>query len=634
MKIGKKTILLVEDEALIALSEMKLLQKEGFNVIHVLSGESAIETVNSNVEQIDIILMDIDLGSKGLDGTEAARIILAENDIPLLFLSSHTEKEIVEKTEQITSYGYITKGSGETVLLASIKMAFRLNESKKKALKYSEQMNQIIKNSQDILYCRNTKKDCYEYMSPAIMNISGFIAEEMMNMPLNTYIGYIHPDDVEEIARMMNLSFANPGTSHQVEYRFRHKDKDHYNWYQDRFVSIANKEKGGEGYSIYGSIRDITEGKQANNLIQARLELMEFSHSHSLDEILQKTLDTACTISGSAIGFYHFVDSDQKTLLLQAWSTATLRDYCKAEGKGMHYSTDKAGIWADCVSTQKPVIHNDYASEKNKKGLPEGHASLIRELVVPILRENKVVAILGVGNKLSYYTEEDASLIGYFADIAWEIYSRKTIEERVNKLLSEKELLLKEVHHRIKNNMAMVHSILKLHSERYEDSQASDIIDEAANRIQSMMILYEKLYNTDYDREMDITVYLNSLLDRIALSFVQIANIEIIRNIENVSLNTKHFSPLGIIINELMTNAFKYAFHGKKNGVIGVSLSQRQDIVVLIIEDNGIGLPENEIFESPTGFGFQLVSALVKQMKAGLSIERTAGTRFIIEINP
>ena len=122
-----KKILLVEDEALIAMNEAQMLKKRGYEVVTVYNGEKAIEAVDSDSE-ISLILMDIDLG-KGIDGTEAAEKILKEHDLPIAFLSSHTEPEIVERTEGITSYGYIVKNSGETVLLASIRMAFRLYEA-------------------------------------------------------------------------------------------------------------------------------------------------------------------------------------------------------------------------------------------------------------------------------------------------------------------------------------------------------------------------------------------------------------------------------------------------------------------------------------------------------------------------
>lgn len=125
---NRKTILLVEDEVILAMAEKMTLEKYGYYVILAYSGQSAIDVL-VNQKTIDIILMDIDLG-KGIDGTEAAAIILQDNDIPVVFLSSHTEPEVVEKTEKITSYGYVVKNSSITVLDASIKMAFKLFNAK------------------------------------------------------------------------------------------------------------------------------------------------------------------------------------------------------------------------------------------------------------------------------------------------------------------------------------------------------------------------------------------------------------------------------------------------------------------------------------------------------------------------
>jgi len=127
---NKKLLLLVEDDQIQAMTVTYSLAKYGYKVIHTETAEKAIELIRTNLE-IELILMDIDLG-EGMDGTLAAKVILANRDIPLIFLSSHTDKETVEKTEQITSYGYVVKNSSSTVLDASIKMAFRLFYAKQK----------------------------------------------------------------------------------------------------------------------------------------------------------------------------------------------------------------------------------------------------------------------------------------------------------------------------------------------------------------------------------------------------------------------------------------------------------------------------------------------------------------------
>ncbi len=144
--VKQKTILLVEDEVIIATLETKQLNKEGYRVIHTTAGEKAIAIACSDEECIDLILMDIDLGS-GMDGTDAAMEILKQKNIPVLFVSSHIEKEIVEKTENITSYGYVVKNSSFTVLDASIKMAFKLFAAKQKLQNQVDEINDLYNNA-------------------------------------------------------------------------------------------------------------------------------------------------------------------------------------------------------------------------------------------------------------------------------------------------------------------------------------------------------------------------------------------------------------------------------------------------------------------------------------------------------
>lgn len=141
-----KTILLVEDEVLIAMAEKAQLQKYGYDVHHVSSGEKAVAAIDAATYPVDLILMDIDLGP-GIDGTEAARQILNEVEIPIVFLSSHTEPEVVAKTEKITSYGYVVKNSAVTVLDASVKMAFKLFDAKRETDNSKQRFHHLFHNS-------------------------------------------------------------------------------------------------------------------------------------------------------------------------------------------------------------------------------------------------------------------------------------------------------------------------------------------------------------------------------------------------------------------------------------------------------------------------------------------------------
>ncbi len=187
------------------------------------------------------------------------------------------------------------------------------------------------------------------------------------------------------------------------------------------------------------SLIDITERRRNDAVNISRLHLIQFAETHSLDELLEETLNEVEKLTGSLIGFYTFVEDDQKSVSLQNWSTKTKAEFCKAGGKGLHYPIAEAGVWVDCVYQRKPVIHNDYASLAQRKGMPEGHAEVIRELVVPVLRGEKIAAILGTGNKPSDYTEKDVEIVSLMADLAWEIAERKRAEEEIQRLNQELE---------------------------------------------------------------------------------------------------------------------------------------------------------------------------------------------------
>ena len=194
------------------------------------------------------------------------------------------------------------------------------------------------------------------------------------------------------------------------------------------FVWSPIRRNDGVVTGVTASIRDITDRVQAEAVPKVRARLTDFAASHSLGELLQQTLDEVGALTGSPVGFYHFVEADQRTLALQAWSTRTLREYCQAEGNGRHYDINDAGVWADCIRQRRPLIHNDYASLPHRQGLPPGHAPLVRELVVPIFRQDRVVAVLGVGNKATDYNEKDLGIVTLLVDGAWEVAERKQAE--------------------------------------------------------------------------------------------------------------------------------------------------------------------------------------------------------------
>jgi PAS domain S-box-containing protein len=176
-------------------------------------------------------------------------------------------------------------------------------------------------------------------------------------------------------------------------------------------------------------LKHVAQRQKVERILKSRLRIVEFAHSRSLDQLLQFTLDELESQTESQVGYFHFIEPDQTTIKLQTWSTNTLQTMCQVGGVERHYPLDQAGVWADCVRQQRPVMHNDYASLPDRKGQPEGHAPIMREMAVPVLRDGKIVAVLGVGNKRNDYTLDDVELVSTLADFTWDIVKHKQVDD-------------------------------------------------------------------------------------------------------------------------------------------------------------------------------------------------------------
>lgn len=214
-----------------------------------------------------------------------------------------------------------------------------------------------------------------------------------------------------------------------------------------------------------------------------------------------------------------------------------------------------------------------------------------------------------------------------------DITDRKHAENRIKDLLKEKELILKEVHHRVKNNMNIVFSLLTLEAENHAQSETKNILLDSAGRVQSMMVLYDRLYRSDIKEKISARDYFSALVNEIASIFSHKTNVKFTTEIDDFTLEPDLLSPLGIIINEFITNSMKYAFREQTEGNINIKILNNISSIKIIFEDDGNGIPETVNFESSSGFGLQLVSMLVKQLKGSIKIESGKGTRFIIEIH-
>lgn len=509
-----KRLLHIEDEALIALTVKLELEFYGYFVHHVNSGEKALDALVNEGLRFDLVLIDIDLGS-GMDGPSTAEEILKHIDIPIVFLSSHTEREVVAKTERITSYGYVVKHSGTVVLDASIKMALKLYNANcaRRAVEAS------------IVY----RKRIYELLVDLASN--HFIApsnnaNEKINQCLKVLGEFVVADRV---------------------YIFS------YDW---------NKQ-----------VCDNTFTWCCNG-VEPQMEFLQ-----------QIPLD----------GFGSWVEAHQK-------------------GE-TYYIADVLKLDEDDGSRQ--VLE------------PQGIRSI---MAAPIEHGDKCIGFIGFDyvDRLHTYCEAEEKLLQTFARMLVNLSIRNEYEEKIRNQLSEKSILLTEVHHRIKNNLGSIEGLLVAQYRANDNDSVKAALMEAISRVQSARVLYGKLLLTEGYAEVPIKSYVDGLIDAVINTCTH-DGIIVERQISEFNLSTKRAMYLGIAINELLTNVFKYAFERHQQGTVSIVVSLTMNRVSMSIHDNGVGIDEHEIATRPAGFGLTIVKMLVEQLQGSLSITNQVGTKTEIQ---
>ncbi|MBP7282463.1 MAG: PAS domain S-box protein [Leptospiraceae bacterium] len=649
-----KVILLVEDEILIAMVQKKFLEQYGYNVITIETGEKAVEILKSDMkiseicllpdsrkiplekfgykvimvdsaeravnaykanDNIDLVLMDIDLG-KGMDGTEAAEIILKHRNIPIVFLSSHTEQEIVEKTEKITSYGYVVKNSNITVLDASIKMAFKLFDANEKIQiellerKKADEMLSVSETRYRLLFettkegilILDAKTGMILDVNPFLINLLGYSYNLLMGKTIWD-IGFLkdvvgNKDKFLELqknkyARYENLPLETTyGKIIEVEF-------------------ISNVFEVSNLKFIQCNIRDITDRKETEiGLEKTRKEL----------EVIKVAADEASEFAESVINTVRepliALDKDLRVVSV----SRSFYDFFKVKPE------DTVGQLIYDLGNKQWDIPK--LRELLETILPQKTSFDNYEVEHDFATIGKRIMLLNA-RQIQQRSGKKSILLLAIEDIT----ERKDAEKKIKALLAEKELILKEVHHRIKNSMNTIKSLLTLQAAMLKDPTAIEALTDTESRVQSMMLLYDKLYRSTGYIEISIKDYLFSLIDEIIENFPNGDSITVQKNMDDFICDAKKLQSIGIIINELLTNIMKYAFLGKENQVnlIEVSVILKNNKASIVIKDNGVGIPENIDFENSTGFGLTLVRLLTEQIGGTIGIERKNGTSVILE---
>ncbi len=212
-----------------------------------------------------------------------------------------------------------------------------------------------------------------------------------------------------------------------------------------------------------------------------------------------------------------------------------------------------------------------------------------------------------------------------------DITAVKKAEDALKTELHEKEVLLRETHHRIKNNIASIAGLLTIQAAGTESTEAKHILQEAVSRVYSMQKLYEKMLVSGEYRKIDSAPFLQDLAQNVAELFASMTHITLHTDLQSIILSSRQIFPLGIILNELMTNAFKYAFEGRLSGKLYITTSQNDGTVRLQITDDGCGLPDSFDQAATGSFGLTLVQMLVQQLKGTFCIKSQGGTQAIVE---
>ena len=218
---------------------------------------------------------------------------------------------------------------------------------------------------------------------------------------------------------------------------------------------------------------------------------------------------------------------------------------------------------------------------------------------------------------------------GQFATLFADITKQKKIEEQIKASLREKEILLREIHHRVKNNMQVIITLLDLQSKNITDQQTADLFQESQNRIRAMALVHEQLYNTKDFADIDFKGYVETLSHSLLRSYgLKSSRISLHVDVADTSLDLETAIPCGLIINELVSNSLKYAFPEEREGEIRVAFHSTNDNeLVLEVSDNGIGIPDNLDIENTESLGLRLVTMLAKdQLNGTIDLDITGGT--------
>lgn len=218
--------------------------------------------------------------------------------------------------------------------------------------------------------------------------------------------------------------------------------------------------------------------------------------------------------------------------------------------------------------------------------------------------------------------------------ISFFLYKNRKKNIQISQALNDKEVLLKEIHHRVKNNLQVVSSLLSLQQRQSKDSTTQQALQEGRDRVKAMSLIHQNLYQDNNLVGVPVKPYIDTLAKNLVFNYkVEDKKIAVLTDIDDLKLDVDTIIPFGLIINELISNALKYAFDNKDDGEINISLKLKEEVLLLTVEDNGVGLPDTFSIDKVSSLGYRLIKSFSQKLKAELKIEKQKiGTKISLEI--
>ena len=370
---------------------------------------------------------------------------------------------------------------------------------------------------------------------------------------------------------------------------------------------IRNKSKNGKIYWVDSTIVPFFKNGTIFSYISIRFDITEKMVIHQKVEEQKMFYETILNSIPVDIAVFN---EDQKYLFLNpmAVKTPSIRefligkddfDYCERYNKDISIAQKRREIFKEVKNLKKTIEFTD------KLLKPEGNYTYNLRRFFPILNEhNDFVYMIGFGIDITEKTEQAIQL---------------------ENSLEEKEALLGEIHHRVKNNLALVLGLIEMQSIRADSDYLKHQFSEIHNRISAMSLIHEKLYKSANFAKIDLKDYLQDLVKYLSGFFNKGKNIKIHFELEQIFASTKKAVPIALIVNELITNCYKYAFKEIDNGEIVVKLTKFEGETILTISDNGPGIPENINLSKSNSLGFKLLNIFTKQLKGSYEFKNSQG---------